>query len=160
MKKFGVLGLVAGFCAFSSVAMAATTGSVTLGGTVASTLQLTATATAAASSLDLTSAGPTIVQVADISMSTNNEQGLTLTATSGDLTKSGGTPISFQVTTVADAASAPASTAFTVASGTDYTVGTSAAGASAKDMYIMYSPAALQDPGAYAGTISLTVTDN
>lgn len=144
--------------AVSPVAMAATSGSVTLGGSVASTLEITSVDTAGASALDLTTAGPTIVQVADIEMSTNNEQGLTLTASSGNLTKTGGTSIAFQVTSVADGATAP--TTFAIASGSNYTVGTSAAGSVLKDLYIKYSPATLQDPGAYGGSISLVVSDN
>lgn len=143
----------------SSVAAAGTTATVTLGGSVASTLEITSTDTASASTLNLSS-GQKIVQVADVSMSTNNDQGLTLTASSGNLTKTGGQPISFQVTSVADGGTAPLAAAFTVASGSNYTVATSAAGSSAKDLYIMYSPGATQDPGAYAGSISLTVADN
>lgn len=143
----------------SSIAGAATTATVTLGGTVASTLTITSTDTAGAAALNLSS-GQKIAQVADVSMSTNNDQGLTLTATSGNLTKTGGVSIAFQVTSVADAATAPLAAAFTVASGTSYTVATSAAGSSLKDLYIMYTPGATQDPGAYAGSITLTVADN
>jgi hypothetical protein len=160
MHRLQVLGSVLlGVLALSSAAVAATTGSVTLGGTVASSLQITAVDTASASALDL-SGGQKIVKVTDITMGTNNEQGLTLTASSGNLTKSGGTSIAFQVTSVADGAAAPASGAFTIASGSNYTVGTSGSGDVSKDLYIMYTPLALQDPGAYAGSISLTVTDN
>lgn len=143
----------------SSVAVAATTDTVTLGGTVTSSLQVTSTPTAAASALDLTG-GQKIVKVSDIGMSTNNEQGLTLTATSGNLTKAGGTSIAFQVTSVPDTDPAPASGDFLIASGSSYTVGTVASGSDAVDLYIKYTPLALQDPGAYAGSISLTVTDN
>jgi hypothetical protein len=143
----------------SSVAVAATTGSVTLGGTVSSTLTVTSVPTAAASTLDLTP-GEKIVQVSDISMSTNNEQGLTLSATSGNLTKTGGTTITFQVTSVPDGDSAPATGDFAIATGSAYEVGTLVAGSDAVDLYIKYTPAALQDPGAYGGSIGLTVTDN
>jgi hypothetical protein len=143
----------------SSAAIAATTGSVTLGGEVLTSLEITSVATAGASTLVL-SGGQKIAKVSDIAMTTNNEQGLTLTATSGNLTKAGGTSIAFQVTSVADAAGAPLAGAFVVASGADYTVGTVAAGATAVDLYIMYTPATLQDPGNYSGSISLTVTDN
>jgi hypothetical protein len=152
-----VLGAVA---AFTPNASAGTTGSVTLGGTVTSTLTMTSVSTGGASALTLGGgASEQIVQVADISMSTNNEQGLTLTATSGDLTKAGGTAIAFQVTSVADGVSAPATGDFAIASGTDYTVQSAAAGNLVKDLYIKYTPAALQDPGNYAGSISLTVAD-
>ena len=151
--------LIASSLILSSVATAATTGTVTLSGSVASTLSITSTDTAGASALDLSS-GQKIVKVADLTMDTNNDQGLTLTATSGNLTKTGGANIAYQVTSVADAAVAPAAAAFTVASGTSYTVGTTAAGSSVKDLYIMYTPGATQDPGTYGGSITLTVTDN
>ncbi|MDB4961003.1 MAG: hypothetical protein JWP01_1002 [Myxococcales bacterium] len=160
MSKFRVLKVLS-VCSLlvSSAATAATTGTITLGGTVTTTLEVTVTDTAGASALNL-SAGEKIAQVADLAMTTNNDQGLTLTASSGDLTKAGGQPISFQTTTVADGAAAPLAAGFLIASGTNYTVGTVAAGSVLKDVYIMYTPAASQDPGAYGGTISLTVSDN
>ncbi|PSR15541.1 hypothetical protein C8255_22570 [filamentous cyanobacterium CCP3] len=154
--------LVVAGAALAAPAMAQTAGSVTLGGTVAATLNLTTSALPAASSLDLTG-GEKILQVADLNIHTNNEQGYTLTATQGSLTKTGGTAIPFQVVVVGDGATAPLAAAFTVASGTNYTTTTSAAnaaGAGNRDLYMRYTPAALQDPGAYAGTISLTVADN
>lgn len=159
MKRFALCGLLSAAALLSSAAFADTTASVTLGGTVTSSLSIAATPTAAASTLDL-SGGQKVVKVADLAIGTNNEQGLTLTATSGDLTKAGGTSIAFQVHTVADGAGAPAAGAFVVASGVDYTAGSVAAGSYDRDLYILYTPAALQDPGAYAGSISLTVTDN
>lgn len=149
--------------AFTPNAFAGTSDSVTLGGTVTTTLDMTSTPTGGASALALDggAAGSVqIVKVADISMSTNNEQGLTLTASSGNLTKAGGTSIAYQVTSVADGASAPATGDFAVASGSNYTVGSSGAGNLVKDLYIKYTPAALQDPGNYAGSITLSVADN
>lgn len=154
-----VVSLLAASLVVSSLAVAGTTATITLGGSVSSTLEITAVEGAAADALDL-SVGQKIVKVADIEMSTNNDQGLTLTATSGDLTKAGGVSIAFQVTTVADAASAPVAGAFTIPSGTDYTAGTIAAGSDVSDLYIMYTPPGSQDPGDYAGTIELTVSDN
>jgi hypothetical protein len=160
MLRSQVLKLaIVGVLAISSAAGADTTGSVTLGGTVTSSLQITAVDTAGASALDL-SGGQKIVKVCDITMSTNNEQGLTLSATSGSLTKSGGTSITFQVTSVVDAATAPAAGAFLIASGSPYTVGTVASGSVSRDLYVMYTPLTLQDPGDYDGSVDLTVTDN
>jgi hypothetical protein len=138
----------------SSVAVAAPTDSVILGGNVASSLTIEATPTAAASALPL-SGGLKIVKVGDTLMSTNNEQGLSVTASNGSLTKDGGTSIAFLTTTVVDGAAAPALAVFD-----DVLLGTSAAGELAQDLYIMYTPAALQDPGDYAGVINLVVTDN
>lgn len=159
MNRLALCSLVACTTLLSSAAFADTSASVTLGGSVSSSLAITSTPTAAASTLDL-SGGQKLVKVADLSTGTNNEQGLTITATSGDLTKAGGTSIAFQVHSVADGAGAPVAGAFLVSSGTDYTVGSSAAGAFDRDLYILYTPAALQDPGSYSGSISLTVADN
>jgi len=151
--------LVLGALLPSSVALAATTGSITLGGTVASTLEVTSVSTAGSALLDLTP-GDHIAKVADIEMSTNNAQGLTLTASSGSLTHTGGADITFQVTSVTDAATAPIAADFAIASGANYTVGTTVAGADNNDLYILYTPSGTQDPGAYAGLITLTVIDN
>ena len=136
---------------------------MTLGGTLASTLSISVSATATASALPLDgegSAGEHIVKVADLTIGTNNEQGFTLTATSGDLTKAGGSSIAYQVTSVDDGTSAPASGDFLVASGSAYTYSTSGSGPGNQDLYIKYRPIALQDPGNYGGTITLTVADN
>ena len=148
---------IASVVGLTSTSLAATTATVPLGGTVTTTLAVTSTTASGASTLSLAS-GAQIVKVADISLTTNNDQGLTLTASSGNLTKTGGIAIAYQVTSVADAAVAP--TTFAVTSGTNYTVGTTAAGTSAVDLYIKYTPGATQDPGTYAGEITLTVTDN
>lgn len=158
LRSKSLLSLVS-ILGLASTSLAATTATVPLSGTVSATLEVSSVTAAGASSLDLMG-GQQIVKVADIAMSTNNEQGLTLTATSGDLSKGGGTAIAYQVTSVADDDAAPAAGAFTAASGENYTVGTNAAGASNVDLYIMYSPAGLQDPGTYTGSITLTVSDN
>ena len=156
--KHTTIGLIIGSLVIASAARADTTATVNLGGTVTSTLTLGSTTAGAASGLDLMN-GQQIVKVADVVASTNNEQGLTLTASSGSLAKTGGSSIPFQVTTVAEAAT-PLSTAFLVASGTAYTTGTSAAGGINVDLFIMYTPATLQDPGDYTGVINLSVSDN
>jgi hypothetical protein len=41
-----------------------------------------------------------------------------------------------------------------------YSVDVGAAGTNLKDLYIRYTPSATQDPGDYAGAITLTVSDN
>jgi hypothetical protein len=150
---------VAMLLALAPAATASTTASVSLGGTVTSSLQITSSATGTASALDL-SGNQKIVKVSALSISTNNEQGVTLTASSGSLTKSGGTDITYQVTSVAASASAPDASAFTTDSGDDYSVGNGASGSFNQDLYIMYTPLALQDPGHYTGTINLSVADN
>lgn len=159
-----VSGLFLGTAAaFSPAAFAATDATVDLSGTVASTLAITSETTGGAGTLDLDGDGTAaehIVKAADMAITTNNEQGYTLSVTSGNLTSAGGTPIAYQVATVADAAAAPATGDFTVTSGTAYTVATLAAGSVPKDLYIKYTPAALQDAGIYTATITLNVADN
>lgn len=150
--------------AFTPVAFAGTTATVPLSGTVTSTLNISATPTTGASTLDLSTASAQIAEVADLAIDTNNSTGYTLTASSGDLANpDSATPISYQVKVVDGTASAPVSGDFTVASGTDLTYGTSGANASGtngKSVFIKYTPAALQDPGTYTGTINLSVVDN
>ena len=161
--KFVVVALMT--LAPVAAATPSTTASVTLGGSVTSSLSIASTPTGTASALNL-SGGRKIVKVADLAISTNNEQGVTLTASSGNLTKTNsvatgaGTAIAYQVTSVDDGASAPDATAFTVDSGDDYTVGNTTSGAFDQDLFIMYTPLALQDPGSYGSTINLSVADN
>ncbi|MBN3893073.1 MAG: hypothetical protein HWQ43_29445 [Nostoc sp. JL31] len=107
------------------------------------------------------SASTHIVKVADLELSTTDPDGFTLTISSQSLTKSGGeTPIPFQITTVATGSASPSASDFSVSPGNNYTISTTSAGSSLKEMYIKYTPAALQDPGAYNTSISLIVTDN
>lgn len=126
------------------------------------TLNTSATTQASNLALDGTgSASEHILKVADLNVSTDNSNGYTLTISSGTLsTLEGETPVAFQVTTVTDAASVPGSAAFTTPSGTNYIVSTATAGQANQDLYIKYTPVALQDPGSYSNSISLIVTDN
>ncbi|MBE9076003.1 hypothetical protein IQ241_01610 [Romeria aff. gracilis LEGE 07310] len=119
--------------------------------------------TAVVSSLDLDGEGTAtthIVKVADLSFSTDSALGLTLSVTSGSLTKPDGVDIDFQVVTVLDNDVAPSEGDFSVPSGSVYTYTTSGAGNHSRDLYILYRPAALQDPGNYASTIDVWVDDN
>ncbi|UJB69352.1 hypothetical protein HRE53_23830 [Acaryochloris sp. 'Moss Beach'] len=163
LRTLAVLGVSFGMAVvMPSEAFADT---VNLSGTVSSTLTLSTTATGGASTLPLdggAAGNQQIIQVADLGINTNNEQGYTLTVTSGDLTKSGGTAISYQTTTTATGVSAVTGD-FAVASGLDHTFATSAANASGsgdRDLWVQYTPAALQDPGSYTGAITVTVADN
>jgi hypothetical protein len=155
-----VIGAVA---ALSPAAFAGTTaGTVNVSGTVTSTLDMAANATAGAASLPLDSATEQIVKIADLAINTNNNTGYTLTVDSGNLTKAGGANIPFQVA-VTDDNTAAATGDFTVASGTGYTNATNAAnaaGSNGKDLSIKFTPGGLQDPGAYSATVNLTVADN
>jgi hypothetical protein len=147
------------FCSLvgSSAALAATTDTVTLSGTVFPALSIDATDTSAAAALPLTK-GEKITKVADMVMTSNNATGLTLSATSGNLT-SGANTISFQVRTVTHNAT-PAAADFTTASGDPDTFDTLGAGSFTKDLFILYTPSDTQAAGTYTGTIDLTVTDN
>jgi hypothetical protein len=121
---------------------------------------LTSTATGIASNLVLDGRGSTnthIVKVADIALTTDNSKGLSLFVSAGNITKPGGSSIAYEVTTVSDGAAPPAGSDF---SSGNYIVSTSTSGTVNKDVYIKYTPAALQDPGNYSGAISLVVTDN
>lgn len=150
----------------TSVANAATSDTVGLSGAVESTLTVSAgTPVTAAMNLPLDGAAAFVEQiilVANITSSTNDAGGLTLTATSGSLEDPVGAvqPIAYKVSSVAAGAGAPASGAFTDASGTNYTTASTGAGSWNRDLYINYTPAALQNPGTYVDTITLTVADN
>lgn len=124
---------------------------------------VTAQSTVAASGLVLDGQGiasTRIVKVAVISFSTDAPNGVSLSISSGSLTKAGGTPVAFQVAVVDRDAVAPSSDAFTTPSGSAHVVSTAAAGVAERDLYIMYRAAALQDPGAYSASINLDVVDN
>ncbi|NET07451.1 MAG: hypothetical protein F6K16_22655 [Symploca sp. SIO2B6] len=124
---------------------------------------ITSTSTTNTNNLDLDGEGSAethIVKVADLTVSTANANGYTLTVSSGDLSKFGGTEIGFQVTTVADDAPTPDAADFTTPIGDDYNLSTNTAGTENLDLYVKYTPANLQDPGTYTSTINLTVTDN
>jgi hypothetical protein len=124
---------------------------------------VTAQSVAGATNLALDGVGTAvthIVKVADLSLSTDASSGLTVWITSGSMTKVGGTPVAFQVALVDDGAAPPASGAFTTASGASATFATLGPATVAKDLYIKYTPAALQDPGAYAASIHINAVDN
>ncbi|MBI4780731.1 MAG: hypothetical protein HY785_05350 [Oscillatoriophycideae cyanobacterium NC_groundwater_1537_Pr4_S-0.65um_50_18] len=124
---------------------------------------LNTTPTTIATSLDLDGEGSAtthIVKVSDITFSTDNSTGLTLTLTSDSLSKVDGADIDFQVTTVGNDAIAPSSAAFTVASGDSYTYVTETSGTESRDVYLRYTPKALQDPGHYSASIQASVVDN
>jgi hypothetical protein len=165
-RQFLAASLVIGSAlSFISPAFAGTTDTLTIKGTVTTTLSLAVAGTTGAGSaaaLELGTTGEKIVKIADLTMSTNNEQGLLLTVTSansGSLVKAGGTSISFLLNAVNDAATAPATGDFSAGSGATYTTGSTAAGDANKDLYMKYTPATLQDPGEYTDTLTLTVTD-
>src|SRR5512141_2656379 len=91
-----------------------------------------------------------IVRVADVLATTNSANGFTLSISSGSLTKTGGQPVAFQVALVDHDTAAPSASSFTTNSGASYTLITSGAASTDKDLYIKYRSATLQDPGSYS----------
>lgn len=122
-----------------------------------------ATATSGATSLDVDgegSSGTYIVKVADVRVSASLAEGCTLTVSSGDITKTGGTPFAYQVTSVADNDPAPTAGDFTVPSGNDYSYANATLNVDHRDLYVKYTTISSQDPGTYSATLSFLVVDN
>lgn len=104
------------------------------------------------------SASEHIIHVVDVSVSTTEPNGYTLSISSGSLAKIGGQNISFEVTAVDNNASVPSSGDFNTASGNSYEICETAA--KDLDIYIKYQPLALQDPGNYTHSITIAAEDN
>lgn len=102
-----------------------------------------------------------IIKVGTITLSSNSANGFTLTIISNNIAKpDGGSPIAFQVTTVA-INETPSAGYFTTEPRQNYTYINSNANASeTRDVYIKYTPASLQDPGNYSGSLNISITDN
>ncbi len=150
--------VIASSFAAASGAFALTDSNVNLTGTVASTLAISSSNPNTA--IDLAaSQTDTTVKAADLAFGTNNSAGLTV-ASSGTLTLSNGqaTPVPFTVGIVAGSTGTPVS--YVASGATVFTTSAAAAPTTAHALYIKYSTAAFQDPGAYAATVTLTVTDN
>jgi hypothetical protein len=144
-----------------SKAFAATTANVPIGGSVAQTLDIQSTTDPGAAALDLTTAGEKTVKVATLAINTNNSTGYTLTINDGTMVRTGeagSTPIAYQVSTVIAGEAAP--TTFAAGNHTYSSAAANATGSNGRDLYIRYTPAALQDPGAYTATVTMTVADN
>lgn len=165
LRRFAIAStLIVTGAVLASPAMADT---VQLRGTVLSTSTVTSTATAGASALNLYGVGTAtpdvVVHVADLALTSNSAQGVTLSASStGLLRNPSNETLAYQVLIVANGASAPSAASFTAASVTDdVLVGTGGFvdGAASRDLYIEYDAPALLDPGAYAGSITVTVAD-
>jgi len=133
---------------------------VDLAGNVAPILHMDTTATGDAADLPLDTASVQTITVANLAITTNNEQGYTVTATPQEgsvLHKAGGTDIDYTVNLVGNVANA---------GGADSDVAVNkykADGKTAGDavaLSIIYTPHSLQDPGHYSGSISVTVADN
>lgn len=102
-----------------------------------------------------------IVKVATLAIAEFGVNGFTLrisSGSSGNLAKADGkTPIPFQVTAVPGGSPPPGVSAFSTPSGNNYILPSNLA---SLDLYIKYTPAALQDPGNYDSSLNLDVVDN
>ncbi|MBD1909196.1 MULTISPECIES: hypothetical protein [unclassified Leptolyngbya] len=167
VRRFAVAStLIAVGAVFATPAMADT---INLSGSVASISTVTSTATSNASNLNLYGAGTagtdTVVQVADLALTTNNKQGITVTATANGPLTSGvnGDSMPYQVLIVGDAAAQPTATSFTsttASASVPVGVGGFVNGAADRDLYIEYDAPQLLDPGSYTSSITVTIADN
>ncbi len=176
MKSFnrfliaGGFALGASFLGAPSVMAQVSSGTVDIGGTVESTLNIDITAVGGVDTgLDLggegTDNGETIVKVADIIIRTNNDAGLSLTMTEGDMTATGSdTPLAYQVAVTDDGVTALTGDfggglveSYSQVGGAAPNLG--ADGTLAQDISISYDPPQNLDAGDYTATITLTVAD-
>ncbi|NEO32059.1 MAG: hypothetical protein F6K36_16820 [Symploca sp. SIO3C6] len=162
--------LILGVTTFSSAALAQTTDTVDIQGEVATTLAVTAAPEAAATALDLggegTATDDVIVKVAVLTVTSNNEDGVELTITSGDMTNSTDVDatdvVPYQVVTVTGGGAPPVTGDFITASGTDRVEDLNrdnVDGEEDRDLYIMYDAPVVLDPGTYDDTITVSVVD-
>ncbi len=98
-----------------------------------------------------------IAKIADLTVSSVAQNGYTLVITSGNISKSDGQDIPYQVTAV-NTGTNPTSGSFTVPAGSSYILCSTTT--QSLDVYIRYTPASLQDPGLYSSVVSVTAEDN
>ena len=166
MRRFALIaGLVAGTLVFGS--NAAFADSINLDGTVAdySTINSTRTSGAGlADDLNLYGVGTAnadvVVKVADIALTSNNDDnGVVLQAAAAGTLGNGTDTLAYQVKLVDDGEAAPAAGAFSSATdsvnvdGSDFS-----SNAAAQDLYIEYDGPEYLDPGSYTSSITMTVT--
>ena len=154
-------GLVVATSFAASSAFAGTTGSIPLGGTVNTTLEMVVTPTAN-TNMDLTTATVQRIKFGDITMGTNNATGLNLALDSAvTFTNANSkTPITVGVAVLDGAAPAIPTTGYVTAAGSLIAPNAAQAITTPYSLFVEYTPAALQDPSAYSATVNLTVTDN
>lgn len=88
-----------------------------------------------------------------------NNFGYTIALSSSEMKNDkGGPDISYQVIAIPLGATDPQSSDFSVMSNHDFVQ--CSIGPLSLDVYVKYTPASLQEPGDYSGTINVTVTDN
>jgi hypothetical protein len=145
----------------STSALAATSDTIVLSGTVSSTLGVTCTDLAGATTLDFDGgSSEAIVQVSDCNATTNDDAGLTLTFNpDANFTGAASDVFAFAVESVTDAAAAPATGVFP-ANDVDDTWASAASGTTDADVYIKFNQDATVDPGTYSANIAVTASDN
>lgn len=153
----------------SSAAFAAATDTLTIKGTVAGSLTVDVVGTLGHDALALGGHGSddvaaTKVQVADITVLTNNSAGATVSLSStntgalkntSDATQTVGYTVALVNTTAEEAYNAGTTPFGAIGSVTKPV----AQGTSEVEMYISYDPAAYLEAGSYEDTITVTVTD-
>ncbi len=160
MRRFALItGLAASTLAFGGTAAFADT--VNISGSVANYSNISSTATAGASSLNLAGVGTAstdvVVQVADIVITSNNAEGVSLQA-SADSALTGGTngdSITYNVK-LSDEGVTPSAGAITATSDT-VNVSSFSSNTADQDLYIKYDGPQYLDPGTYSSSITMTV---
>lgn len=145
----------------SMPAQAATTDTISMSGTVASTLAVDCTDTAGAVALDFDGgSAELIVKVSDCSATTNDDSGLTITFDpDAAFVGSAADTIAFSVESVTDAAAPPLTGDFPGNDVND-TWATAASGATDTDVYIKFTQDPTVHPGTYTANIAVTSIDN
>lgn len=146
----------------SSAAMAATGDTITMGGSVASTLQVACTDTAGAGTLDFDGGlAVTVVKVSDCNASSNDDAGLTVTFNpDANFTSVGADVFAFAILSLADAATVPVEADFVGLDGLDDIWATAVSGSTDADVYVRFTQDVAADPGTYAANIEVSVADN
>lgn len=140
--------------------------SIGVSGTVPSIIAITATQTAAATALPLSTGGDQTAKIADVSITSNNTAGITITATStnnGILQSSTNVSdtVEYQIAIVNDGSATPTSyTNLSSLSQSETSGFSQTTGVKELDLYIKVANPTLPKRGNYIDTITLTVADN
>lgn len=161
---------------FGSAAFANTaTDSIQLSGTVESQIAIDATPTQAAADLPLSPEyadqnGWNMVQIADLNITSNNTEGITITASSTNdselvSTTNSSDKITYGIAIVDSGAATPTSSSplnnVSVPFSQSVTSGfNSDTGVKAMDLYIHYMVGGMPKQGTYTDTLTITVSDN
>jgi hypothetical protein len=162
----GLVIATSGFMASAAFAVDPTD-NVVLQGTVTSTLAMSATEVAGASTINLAPAQSNIeLKVADIAMGTNNSSGLSLKIDTGSsfslATTQGATSVPFTVGSILGDGSSVKPLAYkSTVNDVLLNTGSATAPNTAYSLFITYTTdPAFQDPGVYNATIKLVASDN